>query len=74
MNKKVEELVEWVAMSLALEGHRYNPGGIRIAKIILSHPDLALIDWERMSSLEKLHFHSLPIIPLAEALKEVKDE
>lgn len=83
MNKKVEGLVEWTQQTIrdhlvgdrtatSLEVHLC----LTAAKAILSHPDLALIDRERMSQYlptkETYCFDAgwLPVIPLAEALKE----
>ncbi len=94
MNKQVEELVDWVAermyhahydLTLWDDLHENIKVGWREgAKEILSHPDLALIDREKLG--ECIHYvegamgeqelitpeeyvKELPIIPLAEALK-----
>ncbi len=72
---KVDELVEWVAMEIY---HAENEGRLpdykELAKQILSHPDLALIDRNAKPVVMpsgrlswKTFYH---IIPLAEALKE----
>ena len=90
MNNKVEELVEWVARQLPtgaspLASKNWDEIGAvskeiwqRKARLILSHPDLALIDRRNYNAFNK---HEVPkgaelamIVPLAEALKEIRDE
>jgi len=78
MNNKVEELMEWVSRKI-LEYDGRKPG-VRygtIAREILSHPDLALIDRRNYNAFNK---HEVPrgaelamIVPLAEALKEANN-
>jgi len=71
----VEELIEWVA-NLELQGF-YDQMGLPIlyrvgregATLILSHPDLALID--RTVDVGVYPFRDA-VIPLAEAIKEMK--
>ena len=83
MNNKVEELVEWVARLITGEPSQIQDekgswiddplhemdvsSNIELAKQILSHPDLALIDRGNDNQ-------AWVVIPLAEALKEIKDE
>ena len=73
---KVEELVEWVAKIIYGEENHfddldtldwYKEKYRTKAKQILSHPDLALIDRENT-----LFENEYSIIPLAEAIKEMK--
>ena len=83
-NKQVEELVEWVAeiispqcigataevhLGLTEYNKRRRTRAIHRAVEILSHPDLALIDTAPMVKVDYL-----PVIRLAEALKEVVKE
>jgi len=84
MNKKVDELVEWVAreiFSICCPGYEFHDEEMYrgFAKQILSHPDLALIDKTAQFIktdegngyyLTSEPMHLLPVIPLAEALKE----
>ena len=83
--QQVKELVEWVAEKIRYADTNENPvlipdslraDYLKAAKIILSHPDLALIDRERARSDFEWGISPIkgyyPIIPLAEAIKEVK--
>ena len=81
MNKKVEELVEWLAKGLRYEERKgsipwesLDEGAkaywLHLAKIILSHPDLALIKCIGCKP-RKEGWHN--VIPLAEALKEIEE-
>jgi len=84
MNNKVGELVEWVAKGLRYEIKKGTiswellDDGARaywqhLAKVVLSHPDLALIDRGKTPCHIVLLGDDAtyyPIIPLAEALKE----
>ncbi len=96
INNKVEELVEWVASlsyskvvggATLLQFRKLNKGTktshIEFANKILSHPDLVLIDAEKLITNLKLiatgtfkkksDYPSIVecIIPLAEAIKEL---
>ena len=97
MNKKVKELVEWVDKELryqmitigtsvedAKTGQMWAYDSESLTKIILSHPDLALIDrdndevraTEVITDSDGFPIQWIPlvaVIPLVEALKEVKE-
>lgn len=71
--KKVKELVEWVSSKiLEYDGRKPIKYGV-IAREILSHPGLALIDREAYGTNHYgKNWH--PVIPLAEAIKEVESK
>ena len=78
---KVKELVQWVAkrafnLQCSPEGGWHTSDNITklhyrtLARIILSHPDLALIDHKSTSWAGNRRLYS--VIPLAPAIKEMK--
>ncbi|KKL98709.1 hypothetical protein LCGC14_1821740 [marine sediment metagenome] len=87
---KIEELVEWVAgrmrerdmhavgyTNYVEDGKNTEGLDLELAKEILSHPDLALIDRRNYNAFNKAEVPKLAelamIVPLAEALKEVRN-
>jgi len=71
MRNKVEELVEWVSSKILEYDGRGHPSSVKygdVAKQILSHPDLALIDRDNPPTC--MDCTGVPIIPLAEELKK----
>ena len=84
MNNKVDELVKWVAIRIKGNGRVLvnsfvnNNESVQIelckliARSILSHPDLALIDWDGYDAKQgvKDGLSLYTAIPLAEAFEE----
>ena len=87
MNDKVGKLVEEVDELLRDVFRHYNKGEMvsteKVAKQILSHPNLSLIDrdktppperWEGIPLSEEVTSIYLRVIPLAKVLKEVNND